>query len=472
MAPRTEKHENFVYKTDRWDNITWRARKDAPCVKEAIGKLSASRMKRATDKDYDAGHPTDIEHESERFAHEVYARLVNEPEKLEEALSKWMERVHELLDDSPEMRNLQHQLGSDLDMAALATSEILEEASKAIARIEEEEKNGEVEIPGGGAVTPEGLLQSAVRRGLRKAAEEVQDAREALNGLLPGLGSSEQVKDEEGASRLALAQRLKGNKSLREILRLAGRLLRSARARKARTGGQGARIKGVTRGSDLARVLPSELAGLQVPGLETLTMQRVISGEALQYETEGPTHAERGPVCVIVDESGSMYGEPNNMARALVLATLQECIRDRRPCRVVGFSTRINSVHTYNPSGAAQCYRGTGREARDVQLPAMLMELASVQGSGGTRFDPPLREALRWLGGEPLADFLFITDGRAEASAGQMAELELMKGSHGLRVFGVLVGAGASMTGAVETICDTRVKMNGSTVEEVSRAVA
>ena len=46
---------------------------------------------------------------------------------------------------------------------------------------------------------------------------------------------------------------------------------------------------------------------------------------------------EKGPVIICIDTSGSMNGEPEDIAKSLSLFILLECIKEKRSCYIISF---------------------------------------------------------------------------------------------------------------------------------------
>ena len=64
-------------------------------------------------------------------------------------------------------------------------------------------------------------------------------------------------------------------------------------------------VVGVEPGGDVGRLLPSELARLAVPELELDTLRRIVERQALCREHHAVEPVGKGPILVVVDESGA-----------------------------------------------------------------------------------------------------------------------------------------------------------------------
>jgi uncharacterized protein with von Willebrand factor type A (vWA) domain len=97
------------------------------------------------------------------------------------------------------------------------------------------------------------------------------------------------------------------NEILIAVAELYGRMDKHIRFERAKrvVGGQD-EIVDITLGDDLRRVVSSELALLSDPETEDLFYAEYIAAELPIYTMVGEEHAGRGPIVLVVDESGSM----------------------------------------------------------------------------------------------------------------------------------------------------------------------
>lgn len=202
---------------------------------------------------------------------------------------------------------------------------------------------------------------------------------------------------------------------------------------------------GVERSAAVGRALASELGLLAHPELEPLFWARVASRELLTWRlagnealpparsvasvTAGAQGRRGGPLVVCLDTSGSMAGEGERLAKALVVA-LARLTRERgRPSRVLAFGGPGELV-------------SLELAAADASLPGLLGLLAGGF-HGGTEVGGAVVEALRAcreeLGG---GDVVLVTDGLFVSPEGLGQDLADAK-ARGTALHLVLVGAGA-----------------------------
>lgn len=132
---------------------------------------------------------------------------------------------------------------------------------------------------------------------------------------------------------------VKDSQNLKRILALAGRYRRFAQAqqrKKVRHGRDD--VVGVVLDNDPGRILPHELASLADPDLELDVLRRFVERGLMSREYRGIERQAKGPIVLVVDESGSMSGEPIWTAKAIALALAWVARSQNRWICLVGFA--------------------------------------------------------------------------------------------------------------------------------------
>jgi len=349
---------------------------------------------------------------------------------------------------------------------------------------------------------PEGLLDPATRDRLRRALEGEARALEArleeararqgeLADSLPakveaeldwkvgrldeqldelestarslGLGAGSDGRVSAGA-RLELGRRLLESKELRLLARLVGAFREVAfEARRRRISRAPQELHEVRLGADLGRLLPSELLGLD-PARKALHLEflrRFVEGRLLQYDLQAA--AERGPMVVCLDGSGSMRGSKELWGKAVALTLMEIARRERRRCLALVFSSGhdLYEVELVDPGV------GGGRGAiRDDDV----LRFAEHFPGGGTSFEEPLDRATSAVaeGRYRRGDVVFITDGEAHVSEALLARIEERRRRHRFRIRGVLVDVQHSREGTLERFCDDVRRVSDLTADSLS----
>ncbi|EPI8561039.1 VWA domain-containing protein [Vibrio fluvialis] len=170
-------------------------------------------------------------------------------------------------------------------------------------------------------------------------------------------------------------------------------------------------IVGVVQGKDIEHALPSELALLSDSETSVLFDLKYLESRLLSFEMQGITEMEQeesilvdesveedsklGPMILCVDTSGSMYGTPEHIAKAMALYLSTVARKQSRNCYLINFST---SIVTFDLTGK----KGLGS----------LIKFLSSSFHGGTDVAPALRHATELMKNESYknADVLVISD--------------------------------------------------------------
>jgi uncharacterized protein with von Willebrand factor type A (vWA) domain len=171
-------------------------------------------------------------------------------------------------------------------------------------------------------------------------------------------------------------------------------------------------IIGIHQSGDLTNMLPSEVALLSSPETEILLSVKYVekklltfqyrstdlssSQEVQEEEVQDPQPDMAGPFILCIDTSGSMFGAPERIAKALALAILEIALRQKRQAFLISFSTGFQSVEM------------TGME-KDL---GRFIDFLKMSFHGGTDIQPALEESLNVLERHDYrdADVLIISD--------------------------------------------------------------
>jgi uncharacterized protein with von Willebrand factor type A (vWA) domain len=207
--------------------------------------------------------------------------------------------------------------------------------------------------------------------------------------------------------------------------------------------------RGLTRSGDISRLLPSEAAilarGRAVRQAKLLFYARLAEKGLQTYERDGwgefPTDvnldrreirptADRGPILLCVDTSGSMRGPRETVAKALALECMRAAKAQERGCYVFAFA---------GPQEVRELE--LNMDARSVNN---LLDFLEKTFNGGSDFNAPVQKCLDRLTDAKWAnsDILLVSDGELRQPGGDvMRKLSGAKDKLALRVHGLIVGS-------------------------------
>jgi hypothetical protein len=295
--------------------------------------------------------------------------------------------------------------------------------------------------PGAGE-SPELPHRDAIGEAAISGALDAERVSRQLERFLPGLGWSQApgALDSILLERLdRLAVLVARAKELEAIAVALGRVEDAVRRQGSDPGG-GEEVTGVHLGGEVHHALPAELALLGDADTEDLFYQRLVEKRLLSLELMGggldgaSDRDSRGPVIACIDTSGSMEGEPELGAKALVLALCRRILPKGRAIHLLLFGARDERTEIRLRRG-----RG-GLEG--------LIEFLGRSFHAGTDFDTPLLRAVELLDerGWDRADILVVTDGLCRAAPHVVRAVEAARAHHGVKVWSVVLGA-ASVAG-------------------------
>ncbi|KAK9866929.1 hypothetical protein WJX84_008862 [Apatococcus fuscideae] len=290
-------------------------------------------------------------------------------------------------------------------------------------------------------------------------------AFEGLEGLLGGFFDlTGNLWRRKGWERMdEMRARLEDLRELRDLVRSLGRgggwgplrrapiqyLDMKGRPGLLRTVLEAQETRGLTRSDDISRLLPSESAtlarGRKQRAAKLLFYSKVVEKSLQTYERDGwsefPTQivperrevrptADRGPILLCVDTSGSMRGARETVAKALALECMRAAKAQERGCY-------------------AFCFSGP-QEVREVQLNQdldsinNLLDFLESRFNGGSDFNEPIRRCLARLSDAKWAnsDILLVSDGELRQPGQEvMRKLAGAKDKLSLRVHSLIVGS-------------------------------
>ena len=194
-------------------------------------------------------------------------------------------------------------------------------------------------------------------------------------------------------------------------------------------------VDGVTTGNDLSALLPLEYALMDEP----VFYKKYASKELQQFASKPPTEnrvksekaterkprLDKGPIILAIDTSGSMSGQPMEIAKSLLMQIVTVARRQRRSCFLITFAVRAHYLDLSRPS-----------QFRQVEA------FFNHHFTGGTSGEDMLQAAFKALEGKTysMADVLVISDFQFNLPQKATAHRLKQEQAKGTRFYGLRIG--------------------------------
>ena len=360
--------------------------------------------------------------------------------------------------DAPEYRALRADTRLDDTAAAIAAVHFAEQFAQLKQTAPDPDVREHV-VGGAAAFAAEVAALRAAGVAVSAARAEVGELRDATLALGMGPGGSGSTDPRAVAE---LFRRVRTDPTLRRVCELAGRFRRVARSKQRLKVAHGLDdVVGVEPGGEVARLLPFELARLMVLELELDALRRIAERQALCRAHSAVEPVGKGPVLVVVDESGSMDGAKVHTAKALALALAWVARHQRRWCGLIAYSGNTGERLLALPPA-----RWDERALCDW--------LCAFIG-GGSHLDVPIDELPRMYReiGAPVGgtDLVIVTDAQCVVPARSAERFREWKLASKVRATALVIG---SAPGALADLCEEvhRVPALDPAAEAVGRVLA
>lgn len=303
--------------------------------------------------------------------------------------------IRELYEDQ-EIKDIRKHTIVNNNRSFLIASSIIEALARELYKTMSEERENREENQSNNEQDnrDQSQVSEAVKNAVRKAVKEIElmtKIEQILVGNQAGVGSVLDF-DESAAEIIRLARNVDISKLL-EILENLPDIKSFSRKRKIKS--SKGEIEGYEEGSDIERIVPSELA---YP-LEYI-YTKIVEGKLLIYEKK--LTLSTGPIYVLMDKSGSMDGDKIKWAKATALALLMRARRERRLFAMRFFDTTPYSLIKIS------------KRAKLSEVVRLMDYLARIRSGGGTDITRSLLTAVqdvRNMGQRAPNEIILITDG-------------------------------------------------------------
>ena len=271
--------------------------------------------------------------------------------------------------------------------------------------------------------------------------EDHLEMLEILSMLFPGRAWDHSLKAlhrEYFGNLEKYASFLKKSSDLHQILEQVGRIELEYGSKKLNLSPYSkSEVHTVTFSGDIQTLLPAEAVKLKNPLLKRKFYADMLEGKLLTYQLKGENwnsdtagKKRKGPVVALVDTSASMRGNPEILAKAVLLAVTRRMLKENRDVKVVLFSSKWQTVEI--------------ELTNKKRMGEEFLEFLKFTFGGGTDFNTALRAGLKAMKNEKAfegADLLFLTDGFSELLERPLIrEWNEIKAERRARIFSLIIG--------------------------------
>lgn len=174
-------------------------------------------------------------------------------------------------------------------------------------------------------VTQRAEFKRSVDRITTKVKDEVRETSDLISNW--GLESSGSFQRRSPHEQMALLDKLRNSSKLKKIAQLAGKFRRLAQLHRREKVKEGTdETYSVKQGSDVARLVPSEMLRMLTPVTRKQFLLDLMEGKTVIYQVQGKQKKGKGPVIICIDSSGSMDGPPGLLLKFIhfLVKILQE----------------------------------------------------------------------------------------------------------------------------------------------------
>ncbi len=244
------------------------------------------------------------------------------------------------------------------------------------------------------------------------------------------------------ARKAQIAAKLLSDKKLRMIAELAGRMADIAwQVQNSKTPDPTDELTDIRTGRDFAHMLSGEMIYMDDPDLEDIFLYKAANNLIQSYQIIGYSPQGKGPIVVMIDNSGSMSGTPEEWSKAVMLALRMIAEKQKRDFYVIHFDSAVQKEYEF---------------LKGVASPGKMLEAVEFFSGGGTNFEPPMRAAMKKMRESRYkrADAIFVTDGLCGIRDEECAEWNRIRQQAGMHSYCILIGDDRWGRGVMEKLTD------------------
>ncbi|EHP86837.1 VWA domain-containing protein [Methanotorris formicicus] len=295
-------------------------------------------------------------------------------------------------------------------------------------------------------------IKDVAKNSLKEISEDIGDTINGMNAVSSwgsGKGDKKSLNPEE---RIKLASKILENKTIHKIVKKLGRLkLIAINEYKSKIIHYSGEIYSIKMGDDLKHLLPKELVNFSDEILYLDFLRKFVDKKLLTYDLDNEVEKSKGPIIVLLDHSGSMYGKREIWGKAVALSIIEIAKKEKRKFGYIAFDDDVRFKRIFN----------------DISIDDIL-ELASLYYGGGTNFERPLECAIEIVKKDfENADIVLITDGYADVSDEFLKKLDDLKKDKKLKLTSIFIEVYPTET--IKKISDELIKVFDLTDEDAKK---
>lgn len=281
-------------------------------------------------------------------------------------------------------------------------------------------------------------LKDNMQQAAKNALDNVGEVSEFLSAWgMDGGDPNNRITFEDKKRAL---QRLRKSPKLKALTELIGRMKKLAINEQKQKAPEGAEsIKSVKTGNDINAILPSERALLASSNkvLKRGFYRKFFDKELLQYDMDVYESMGKGPMIVCMDVSSSMNGEEDRWSKAVGLALLEICQKQKRNYACMHYNTDVARIWEI-PYGQLR--------------PDDVFDIAEKFDGGGTNFERPLAKCIDIMENAKFkkGDIVFITDGESSVREEFLKRFKEAQKEKEFKVHSILINMGGG--GSIATL--------------------
>lgn len=299
-------------------------------------------------------------------------------------------------------------------------------------------------------------LQRAAQAAATRASEEVKEVSNLLQSW--GIEPKELGKGDP-AEALKVIKCMRKSEAFKKFKDILGRMRQiAARKSKSNITKEGRFVPKVEYGRDIAKAGNDQIAALVNPTTRMQTLQSWMRSELQLKGQKFKANLGKGPVVVCEDASGSMDGDKQQWAKAVVLALAYFAKLENRTFVWILYDSVVHKAKVFI----------SGR-----LTPQDMLEVAEARAGGGTNFERPLSKAIELIQKQSLkkADICFITDGECAVSTSWLKNFLNEKQKMEVNVITVLVDVGDTSCASVKEFSTSIQTVSSFTAEEAGQKI-